>query len=137
MHGRGPTAHWKGEDAMRFIEETGFCVRVGREEAFQKWLVANEERIAAAYPPGASYIGTFVTAFTSEKNAGRYRVLEGLDSYAALDAAAAAQKDPNSAYAKAWREAMQFMDPDPKADWSQTLLKSVVDATIWDVAPED
>ncbi len=89
MRGRGPTAHWKGEHAMRFIEETGFCVRVGREEAFQKWLVANEERIAAAYPAGTSYIGTFVTAFTSEKTAGGYRVLEGLDSYAALDVAAA------------------------------------------------
>lgn len=122
---------------MRFIQETGFSVRVGREEAFQKWMAANEERIAAAYPPGTSYIGMFATVFTSEKSAGGYRLLEGLDSYAALDTAAAAQKDPNSAYAKVWREAMQFMDPDPKADWSQTLLKAVVDAAIWDVEPHE
>ena len=121
---------------MRFIDETGFCVRVGRGEAFQEWLAANEARIAASYPPGTSYIGTFVAAFTSEKTAGAYRVLEGLDSYEGLDRIAAAMKDPGSAYAKVWREAMQFMDPDPRAEWSQSLLRSVVDATIWDLAPE-
>ena len=121
---------------MRFIQETGFCIRAGRAEAFQKWMVANEERIAAAYPPGMSYIGMFTSVFTSEKTAGAYRLLEGLDSYAALDTASAAQKDPDSAYAQVWREAMQFMDPDPKADWSVTLLKAVVDAAIWDVTPD-
>ncbi len=122
---------------MRFIQETGFSVRAGREEAFQRWLAANEQRIAAAYPPGMSYVGTFVTAFSSEKGAGQYRVLEGLDSYAALDTLSAAQRDPDNPYAKVWREAVsEFMDPDPGAAWSQVLLKSVVDAAIWDVSPE-
>ena len=36
----------------------------------------NEERIAAAYPPGMSYIGMFTSVFTSEKTAGAYRLLD-------------------------------------------------------------
>ena len=30
---------------MRFIQLQGFCIKLDRQEAFQKWLVANEERI--------------------------------------------------------------------------------------------
>lgn len=76
-----------------------------------------------------------MTVFTSEKTSGSYHVLERLDSYAALDTLAAAQKDPTSEYAKVWREAAAFFDPDPDADWSRTPLKGAVEATIWDIAP--
>ena len=63
---------------MRFIAEFGFSVRVGRDEAFQRWLAANEERMARSYPEGTEYLGTDITVFTSEKAAGEYRVLERL-----------------------------------------------------------
>lgn len=120
---------------MRFIQETGFSVRAGHEEACQKWLAANEERIARSYPEGMEYLGTYVTVFTSEKTAGGYRVLERLSSYADLDKMAALQKDGTTEYAKAWREFLQFVDPDPRADWSLVLLKGAAEAAIWDVGP--
>ena len=120
---------------MRFMQETGFTVRSGHEEAFQRWLAANEERIARSYPEGTEYLGTYATVFTSEKTAGGYRVLERLSSYADLDTLAAMQKDATSEYAKAWREATQFLDPDPHADSSLVLLKGVTDAAIWDLEP--
>ena len=120
---------------MRFIQETGFSVRVGHEEAFQRWLVANEARIASTYPEGTEYLGIYGTVFTSEKKAGGYRVLERLGSYADLDRLSALAKDETTEFAKVWREFTHFMDPDPHADWSQVLLKNVFDATIWDLEP--
>ena len=120
---------------MRFINEAGFSVRVGHEEALQRWLTANEERMARSYPEGTEYLGTYVTVFTSEKTAGGHRVLERLSSYADLDRLAALGKDGTTEYAKVWREFTQFMDPDPHADWSSVLLKGATDATVWDIEP--
>jgi len=120
---------------VRFIEETGFNARVGHEEAFQRWLVANEARIASAYPEGTEYLGTYATVFTSEKTAGSWRVLERLSSYADIDRLSAMAKDETSEFAKVWREFTRFMDPDPHADWSHVLLRNAVDATVWDFEP--
>lgn len=121
---------------MKFIEETGFTVRTGREEAFQRWLAASEARIARSYPQGTMYLGTYIATFTTEKASGQYRLLEAFESYGDIDRLAALQADPASEYAKVWREGVGFMEPDLHADWSRTLLKSVVAATIWDVQPE-
>jgi hypothetical protein len=120
---------------MRFIYESGFSVRAGREETFQRWLAENDERIAHSYPEGTEYLGIYCTVFTSEKTAGGYRVLERLSSYADLDKLAAIQKDVTTEYAKVWREFTQFVDPDPHACWSSVLLKGVTDATVWDMEP--
>lgn len=117
---------------MRFIQEIGFTIKVGQEEAHQQWLVANEERLAKAHPEGTRYIGTFSVVFSSEKNAGFYRSFVELDSYAALDRLAAAGKDPSSELHKMLRGWNAFGDWDLNAPWSNGLYKAVVDATIWD-----
>jgi hypothetical protein len=49
-----------------------------------------------------------------------------------MDVGAAANKDPNSPYAKLAGEISQFFDLDHAAGWSNALLKDVLDATIWD-----
>ena len=120
---------------MRFIHENVFSVLVGRQVACQRWLAANEERIARSYPEGTEYLGTYVTVFTSEKTAGAFRVLERLSSYADIDKLAAMMKDDTTEYAKVWREFNQFIDTDPHADWSLVLLKGATDATVWDIEP--
>jgi hypothetical protein len=117
---------------MRFISEYGFTVKVGKEVAYQKWLVENEAAFAAAHPAGSRYIGTFGTVFSSEKRAGFYRTFVELDSYGAMDAAAAAAKDPNSDFGRLIREQSQFYDYDLDAPWSNGLHKAVVDATVFD-----
>jgi hypothetical protein len=117
---------------MRFIQEFGFSVKVGKEEAYQKWLVANEPAMADAHPAGSHYIGTFGTVFSSEKRAGFYRTFVELDSYGAMDTAAAAAKDPNSDFGRLIREQSQFLDYDLDAPWSNGLHKAVVDSTVFD-----
>ncbi len=118
---------------MRFILENGFNVKIGKDEAYQKWLTENEAKIAAAQPPGTKYLGTFGVIFSSEKKAGSYRSLHELDSYAALDTIAAVAKDETSDFGRLAREESQFFDPDPKAHWSNGLYKLVTDTTIWDL----
>ena len=117
---------------MRFIQEFGFTVKIGLEEAHQQWLAANEEKFAKAHPDGTRYLGTFATVFTSDKQSGYYRSFIELDSYAAMDRLAAAAKDPKSKFGKLNREWSAFGDYDLNAPWSQGLFKAVVDATIWD-----
>jgi hypothetical protein len=117
---------------MRFIQEFGFTVRVGQDEAHQQWMVENEEKLATSHPKGCRYLGTFTTVFTTDKQAGGYRSFVELDSYAALDRMAAAAKDANSEFGRLNREWSGFGDWDPSAPWSNNLYKAVVDATVWD-----
>jgi len=117
---------------MRFIQEFGYTVRVGQDEAHQKWLTDNDAALKAAMPPGSTYMGSFAVIFSSEEQAGSYKTLIGLDSYGALDASAAATKDPKNDFARLLREVSQFFDLDLAAPWSNGLLKDVIDATIWD-----
>jgi hypothetical protein len=117
---------------MRFIQEFGYTVKVGQYEAHQKWLIENSEALAKSMPAGTRYIGTFAVVMTSEKNAGSYRVLFELDSYGAMDKLAALTKDPKSEYGRLARESTKFGDNDLAAPWSNTLLKDVNDASIWD-----
>jgi hypothetical protein len=117
---------------MRFIHEIGFTVKIGQEEAYQRWLIDNEAALAAAYPEGVRHIGVFATVYSSEKGAGFYRVFAELDSYAALDRLAAAMKDESSDFSRLNLEASRFGDYDLNAPWSNGLHKAVVDATVFD-----
>jgi len=117
---------------MRFIQEFGFTVKVGQDEAHQRWMAENEERLAKAHPEGTRYLGTFATIFTTDKQSGAYRSFVELDSYAAMDRLAAAAKDASSEFGRLNREWSAFSDWDPSAPWSQGLFKAVVDATVWD-----
>lgn len=117
---------------MRFISEYGFTVRIGQEEAYQHWLEDNEAALAAAMPEGTTYLGTFVTIFSSEKHSGWYKTYMELDSYAALDRLAEANGDESGEFSRLMRESSRFGDYDHAAPWSNGLYKSVVDASIWD-----
>lgn len=117
---------------MRLIQEFGFTVKVGHDEAHQQWMKEHGSAFAAAMPKGTSYIGTFAVVLSSEKTSGSYKTLIGLESYGAMDALAAAGKDPANAYSELLRDWSQFIDTNYAAGWSNVVLKDVNDATIWD-----
>jgi hypothetical protein len=117
---------------MRFISEFGYSVKVGQDEAHQKWFEENEAKLSAAHPPGTKYLGTFATVWSSEKGAGFYKTYIELDSYAANDALAAALRDESSEFGRLVRESTKFGDYDWNAPWSNGLYKAVVDASIFD-----
>jgi antibiotic biosynthesis monooxygenase (ABM) superfamily enzyme len=113
---------------MDFIFELGFDVKQGKMREFQEWLSENESKLAAAYPSGVEYIGTFGVIFTSEKNTGGFRQFLRLDSYAAQDALAAAMRDGDLGTLLA--EGNEFIDHDRGADWSNGLYKAVTDLSM-------
>ena len=117
---------------MRFIREFGYTVKIGKDEAHQAWVIKNDAALRAAMPKGTRYLGTFSVVLSTEKQAGSYRVLIEMDSYGAMDTLAAASKDPSNAYGRLVRDSSQFGDFDHAAGWSDTLMKDVNDATIWD-----
>ena len=53
-------------------------------------------------------------------------------TYAALDASAAAMKDAKSDFGRLIRDSTQFQDFDLQAPWSSSLLKNVIDASVFD-----
>lgn len=117
---------------MRFIQEFGFTIKLGEEEAYQAWLVENEAALAAASPPGTKYLGTFTMVFTSEKRSGFYKMYMELESYASMDVLAATMKDGSNDFSRLMRDGGRFGDYTYDAPWSNGLYKAVVDATIWD-----
>jgi hypothetical protein len=117
---------------MRFISESGYSVKLGQEEAHQRWLEQNEAALASSMPEGVKYLGTFVTVASSEKQSGFYKSYLELDSYGAQDRLAAANKDASSDFGRLMREISAFGDYDYAAPWSSGLYKAVVDASIFD-----
>ena len=89
---------------MALIEEIGFTVSEGREEAFQEWLRQHEEELRQAHPPGVRYLGAYGVVFSSEKQAGTYRVLLELDNYAAIDTFSEAMKDAEGDFGRMRRQ---------------------------------
>ena len=120
---------------MALIEEFGFTVLEGQEEAFQQWLQQKEEQLRQAAPAGIRYLGTFGVVFGSEKQAGTYRLLLELDSYAAIDTFSEAMKDPNGDFGRLLREHATFSAFDPTLPWSQSLYRTVVDMAVFDLKP--
>ena len=118
---------------MALIEEFGFTVRDGQEEAFQKWLEENEERFREVHPPGIRYLGTYGVVFSSEKQAGLYRVLLELDNYGSIDTMSTALKDADSEFGRMVREHSSFTTADPNMPWSQSLYRTVVDMAVYDL----
>jgi hypothetical protein len=117
---------------MRFISEVGYTVKLGQDEAHQRWFEQNEAALAASTPEGVKYLGTFIMVFTSEKQSGYYKTYLELDSYGAMDRLALATKDLGSDWGRLLQESSAFADYDLAAPWSNGLYKAVVDATIYD-----
>ena len=116
---------------MKFILEFGYDLKEGVAVDFQEWLKENEKELAQSMPEGVSYLGTFFTMFSSEKHAGSVRTMYQLDSYGAQDSLAAAMRD-GSVFSKLIQESMSFADNRNDANGSNALLKSVVDASVWE-----
>lgn len=69
---------------MPILHETSYDLEPGKFDAFQEWLLENEEALAEAYPEGIEYVGSYANVFGDQSN-GEYRTLLRLDEYAALD----------------------------------------------------
>lgn len=114
------------------IQEIGYSVSPGKEEEHQAWVRDNEEALRAAHPDGTRLIGIFANVYSSEKQAGFYRIFIELDSYGALDRFSEAMKDGGSPFGRLIREHTNFMDLSWDAPSSNGLHKAVVDAAVWD-----
>ena len=62
-----------------FVQEYGYTVKVGMDEAHQRWLAENDAALKAAMPEGMTYIGTFAVIFGWRRMPARARALFGLD----------------------------------------------------------
>lgn len=113
---------------MDFLSIQGFNVRPGKNLEFQEWVRANTAALSNALPEGVELVGIYSTIFSSEKHSGQ------LDSYGAQDRLAGSDSPE---LARLFAEALSFGDVRLGADFSNELLKSVADVTIWADYPEE
>jgi primosomal protein N' len=119
---------------MSLIAEQGFNVKRGKEEAFQKWTADNDAALKKSTPPGVEYLGTYVVAMSSEKQAGEYRLLLRLESFATFDALHESVRDAKSDWGRLNREATAFLDLPIGAEFSSSVYRPLTEAVVWDVS---
>ncbi|MDP9317997.1 MAG: hypothetical protein M3O94_02755 [Actinomycetota bacterium] len=118
---------------MSLLSELGFNVKRGKEEAFQKWTADNDAALKKSTPPGVEYLGTYVVAMSSEKQAGEYRLLLRLESFATFDAMHESVRDEKSEWGRLNREATAFLDLPIGAEFSSSVYRPLIEAVVWDV----
>ena len=116
---------------MDFVSVIGFDCQHGKSRELQEWLRANEPKLRSEAPKGWEYVGTYAGVLSTEKGAGDFRQIWRHDSYGAMDAWAEAMREP-TAFAQLYDEfTTKFVDESRGAHFSQSLLKSVTDVSIW------
>jgi len=121
---------------MDFLNIGGFSVPPGKNQEFQTWVRTNSTALAKALPEGIELVGIYASMFSSEKHSGAYKVIFRLDSYGAMDRFVDAMGE-NPELARLMDELGKFGDVRLGADYSNELLKSVADITIWADYPEE
>jgi hypothetical protein len=116
---------------MKFIMEQGYDVEQGRMREFQTWLREHEGELAKACPAGVEYLGTYAVIYTDQSRSGACRTLWRLDSYGAQDTFAE-EAGRDTPFGRLLAEAIAFSDSRNDANGTQSLLKAMADATLWE-----
>jgi hypothetical protein len=119
---------------MSLLHEQGFNIKRGKEEAFQKWTADNDAALKKNTPPGVEYLGTYVVAMSSEKQAGEYRVLFRLESFATFDVMHESVRDEKSEWGRLNREVTEFLDLPIGGEFSSSVYRPLIEAVLWDVS---
>ncbi|MEX2136215.1 MAG: hypothetical protein WEB29_04530 [Chloroflexota bacterium] len=115
----------------RFIDHRAFTVREGQAAALQAWLEKNEQQLAAAYPAGSQYLGTFAEIYGGEAP-GWWHLFMGLDSYAGGDAVSAAAGDRDSEFGRLVSELLSFFDLSNSARSGAWLYRAAPSVVVWE-----
>lgn len=108
---------------MPILHETTYDVNAGQFDAFQNWLLEHEDSLAAEYPEGIEYLGTYANVY-GDQSKGEFKTLLRLESYAALDALARTVAEEGTLSRLLW-EVSAFTTGGPSSRGEQTLWKRV------------
>jgi hypothetical protein len=118
---------------MSLLQEQGFNIKRGKEEAFQKWTADNDAALKKSTPPGVEYLGTYAVTMSTEKHAGEYRVLWRLESFASFDVMHEAVRDEKNEWGRLNREVTKFLDLPIGGEFSSSVYRPLGEAVVWDV----
>jgi len=119
---------------MSLIWEQGFNIKRGKEEAYQKWMTENDAAYKEAAPPGVEYLGTYIVVMSSERQAGEYRTLLRIESFASVDTMFELARDEKSVWGRLSREETKFWDLPVGAEFSFGIYRPLIEAVIWDIS---
>ncbi len=108
---------------MPILHQTTYDVNPGQFEAFQKWLIEHEDSLAAAYPEGVEYMGTYANVY-GDQHKGEFKTMLRLVNYAALDKLAATMAEEGTLSRLLW-EVSAFTTGGVSSRGQQELWKKV------------
>jgi hypothetical protein len=108
---------------MPILHETTYDVTAGQFDKFQKWLLGHEDALAAAYPEGVEYLGTYANVYGIQAK-GEFKTVLRLDDYAALDTLAATMAQEGTLSRLLW-EVSAFTTGGASSRGHQELWKRV------------
>lgn len=108
---------------MPILHETTYDVNAGQFDTFQNWLLEHEQSLAASYPEGIEYVGTFANVY-GDQSRGEFKTVLRLDNYAALDTLAETVAEEGTLSRLLW-EVSAFTTGGPSSRGEQQLWKRV------------
>lgn len=108
---------------MPILHETSYDIDTGKFDAFQEWLLDNEDALAAAYPDGIDYVGTYAIV-VGRPHGGAFKTILRLDSYAALDRLGETVSEEGELSRLLW-EMSAFTKDGASSNGDQSLWKKV------------
>ena len=108
---------------MPILHETTYDVIPGMFEQFQTWMINHEDTLAASYPDGIEYVGTYANVY-GDQSKGEFKTILRLDNYAALDSLAATMAEEGTLSRLLW-EVSAFTRSGVSSRGQQELWKRV------------
>ena len=106
------------------VIEWGYNVPFNQHNAFKKWLIDNEAKIADAVPKDVTYRGTYAVSVSSEKHSGLYRTIWGFTTLHALETFGD-EMHTGSTFAQLVVDLNAFRDRDRGAEYSEQIYQPV------------
>lgn len=106
------------------VVEWGYNVPFDQHDAFKKWLIDNEVKIANGVPKDVTYRGTYAVSVSSEKHSGLYRTIWGFTTLHALETFGD-EMHAGSTFAQLVAELNAFRDRDRGAEYSEQIYQPV------------
>jgi hypothetical protein len=106
------------------VIEWGYNVPFNQHDAFKKWLIDNEVKIANAVPKDVTYRGTYAVSVSSEKHSGLYRTIWGFTTLHALETFGD-EMHTGSTFAQLVADLNAFRDRDRGAEYSEQIYQPV------------
>jgi hypothetical protein len=114
-----------------FIDHWAMTLKDGQSAALFAWLERNESKLAAAFPPGSQWLGTYAEVIGGNSQ-NWWHVMIGHQNYGGLDSVADASRDQKAEFGRLITELFGFFDQTSAARSARWLYRAAPNIVVWE-----